>query len=63
MFEALRISTAENGFIVQQGEGDHRGYIGKQWAFESAETLATFVEEWGQSKTKKKNVEKVEDAK
>jgi len=48
----LKIDTAENGFVVQENSHPHE--IGKQWAFESAETLADFIHDWGVSNTKAK---------
>jgi len=47
----LIIDVAENGFIVRENK---REYIGKIWAFESAESLAGFIREWGDGNTKVK---------
>ena len=51
----LRIDVAENGFIVYEQNRDG-GVIGKKWAFESAETLADFVQIWGDGNTKVKTL-------
>jgi len=46
----LIINTAENGFIVTDGEDQYT--IGKSWAFETAEALSEFIKVWGQGNTK-----------
>jgi hypothetical protein len=51
----LKIDIAENGFVVYEAHYD-RGVIGKMWAFESAETLAKFVNIWGDKNTKVKSL-------
>ncbi|MFT6586069.1 MAG: hypothetical protein ACJAUY_000650 [Cognaticolwellia sp.] len=50
----LKVDVAENGFIVYEQSHDH-ARIGKQWAFEGAESLAYFIRDWGQGKTKTTN--------
>tara|TARA_R110000744_G_scaffold85789_2_gene167664 strand:- start:17346 stop:17504 length:159 start_codon:yes stop_codon:yes gene_type:complete len=47
MYE-LAIEVAENGFVVFESAG--QGVLGKKWAFETAETLALFIEAWGNDK-------------
>lgn len=42
----LNIQVAENGFIVNDYE-PMRGTVGKQWAFETADSLAKFIMNWG----------------
>lgn len=46
----LMIETAENGFIVYDNSQEHMR--GRQWAFESAASLAKFIGEWGHNNTK-----------
>lgn len=46
----LNVETAENGFIVVENNSTHSN--GKQWAFESAESLAKFIAQWGRENTK-----------
>lgn len=41
----LRVEIAENGFIVSTAR--HPGEIGKTYAFETADSLSEFVENWG----------------
>ena len=50
--EDLQIHTAENGFIVTECGPEIRHSISKSWAFESAESLAVFIEDWGKGMTK-----------
>jgi hypothetical protein len=50
----LKIDIAENGFVVYEQTIEH-GVFGKQWAFESAKTLADFVSDWGHGNTKVKS--------
>jgi hypothetical protein len=45
----LFIEVVENGFIVLESAGQAR--MGKKWAFETPETLAQFIEAWGNDKT------------
>lgn len=42
----LQIEVAENGFIVSEGRQDLT--IGRKWGFESPESLAKFIKEWGE---------------
>lgn len=49
--EELRIITAENGFIVYEGN-PAIGNVSKSWAFETAESLAEFIARWGRDNTK-----------
>lgn len=42
----LEILIAENGFIIFDRENP--GMAGKQWAFESAHSLANFIKQWGE---------------
>jgi len=42
----LNIQVAENGFVINEG-GAERHCVGKQWAFESADSLAEFIKQWG----------------
>lgn len=42
----LEILIAENGFVVLDRE--HPGMIDKQWAFETAGSLAKFIKNWGE---------------
>ena len=51
----LKIDIAENGFVVYEAHYDC-GVMGKMWAFESAETLADFVQIWGDGNTKVKTL-------
>ena len=44
----LNIEVAENGFFVFESAG--QGVLGKKWAFETPETLAQFIEAWGNDK-------------
>lgn len=44
----LRIETAENGFVVYSGMKEERYAVGRQWAFETAGSLAKFIKEWGE---------------
>ena len=44
----LNIEVAENGFFVF--ESADQGMLGKKWAFETAQTLAQFIEAWGEDK-------------
>jgi hypothetical protein len=53
----LKIDVAENGFIIYE-QNHNGGIIGKKWAFESAETLADFVQIWGDENTKVKPLPK-----
>lgn len=46
MMEGLKIEVVENGFIVTETRPD-QGMEGQQWAFESAQSLAEFVDGWG----------------
>ena len=43
----LIIEVVDNGFIVSVGSGDNRAYLGRRWVFESSDSLAEFVAEWG----------------
>jgi len=43
----LIIEVVDNGFIVSVGSGENRAYLGSRWAFESSDSLAEFVAEWG----------------
>ena len=43
----LTINTANNGFIVYSGNGPEGVYASDSWAFESPQSLAVFIEEWG----------------
>lgn len=43
----LNIQVAENGFVVNDHE-PMRGTVCKQWAFETAESLAKFIKNWGE---------------
>ena len=47
----LRIEVAENGFIVSECS-PHRAEMGKQYAFESADTLSSFIKKWGEGQEK-----------
>ena len=49
----IRVRVAENGFIVEQGGID--GFMGKQWAFESAQALSELIFKWGSENTKVKD--------
>ena len=51
----LKIDIAENGFVVYEAHYD-RGVIGKMWAFETAESLASFVNDWGNGNAKVKTL-------
>ena len=42
----LIIEVADNGFIVREG-AIGRAYAGRTWAFESSDSLAKFMAEWG----------------
>lgn len=55
---SITIQEVENGFIVIEGGGDHGRCIGKQWAFETADSLAVFVAGWGGFVEMKKDSEK-----
>jgi hypothetical protein len=44
----LLIEVAENGFVVSENAG--QGMRGRRWAFENPETLAKFIEAWGNDK-------------
>ena len=48
----LEIRSVENGFVIIEGVGEIRHSVSRMWAFESAETLAVFIEDWGKGKTK-----------
>lgn len=50
--DSLKVETAENGFVVYEGDSRERDMIGKTWAFESAQTLADFMQQWGKGNTK-----------
>lgn len=41
----LRVMVAENGFVISETEREHM--MGKMWAFESPESLAKHMKEWG----------------
>jgi len=41
----LSIITATNGFVVHDNSEPHM--VGEMWAFESAESLAKFIKQWG----------------
>jgi len=45
----LQIFEAMNGFIVHEGNPNST-MMGKSWAFESADSLADFIEKWGKDK-------------
>jgi len=45
--DSLRIETAQNGFLVYEGDLRNTGMLGKTWAFETALSLADFILEWG----------------
>jgi len=47
----LNVERAENGFVVCERVNPSSGRRGKQWAFESAATLAAFIKEWGEGNT------------
>ena len=49
----LLIEVAENGFIVSEKAG--QGVLGKIWAFESAENLGIFIEDWGNNKAEEQH--------
>ncbi len=40
----VNIEVVENGFVLAEDGGP--ATVGKQWVFESAATLANFVEKW-----------------
>ena len=42
----LRIEVVENGFVVME-IGERLGEAYSKWAFESSETLAVFIKNWG----------------
>lgn len=44
--EGLNIKIAENGFIVYEDTGGTT--ISRQWAFETAHSLAEFIHKWGE---------------
>jgi len=41
----LKIIVAENGFIISEHEAPN--FVGKMWAFESPESLARYIQAWG----------------
>ena len=47
----IQIEVAENGFVLRENDLTNH-IIGRQWAFESAATLAAFTREWGEGNTK-----------
>lgn len=49
--EHIRIDVAENGFVVCE-EKNH-ATMGRQWAFETAASLAVFIEKWGKEQAEK----------
>lgn len=53
----LVIETAENGFIIYEDNGRDM-MVGKKWAFETAESLAGFVKDWGKSEQERPIKEK-----
>lgn len=56
--EELRVEVAENGFVVYEGAG--QGMRGKCWAFETADSLAAYMKEWGEEQDRS-NIGKVKD--
>jgi len=58
MKKELSIKLAENGFIAYE---DQPGCNTKRWAFESAETLADFIRDWGHGNTKTETTAKREE--
>lgn len=48
----LNIQVAENGFIAYEGAEHPHMPPGKQYAFESAQSLAEFVHDWAEGNTK-----------
>lgn len=57
--DELKVEVAENGFVVYEGGGISGGR-GKPWAFETPDSLAKFMKEWGEEKDKS-NIGKVKD--
>lgn len=55
MIDTLHIAVVENGFIVTDCDGRQQHVSGKQWVFETAEGLATFVRQWAQTLPKEKD--------
>lgn len=52
--KVLRVEVAKNGFVVFENDSPAQGIMGEMWAFESAATLADFMLEWGEERTKTK---------
>lgn len=50
MIGILNVEVVENGFIASESLRDD--FVGKKWAFESAESLARFVANWGNENSK-----------
>jgi hypothetical protein len=46
----LKVMVAENGFVISETEGSHM--MGKMWAFETPESLAKYMKEWGEKNMK-----------
>lgn len=46
----LIVNVAENGFVIRESEGSH--LMGKMWAFETPDSLAKHMKEWGEKNMK-----------
>ena len=43
--QELRVIVAENGFVIDESQGSY--LMGKMWAFETPDSLAKYMKEWG----------------